>query len=307
MDNYGIYNSGAMGIYTPQTQFDFDPAKLIALGFNQAEVQTLQYIIVNGGKLSTNALTLYGIPYEQARKIRYMYDICMGKVQVESTNDLSKHMKKMFGNTRKIGIQDLAVSKINKVPRKAIVAGITDRAFALYNSKQYPMYERLYDVINVTGSRIFIETTRRPVLKFKQAKVVEGVIEIVETKIGGKTIVAFDKKYCKLCNRFIVVASLRKPEFHHGMIEVICIEGTKVYVYAQTLGTKENVSYNLGTQRVYDYGFFPNEIDIKLKSSGAELYRHLCGVYATVYPANQDFRILTIEEEEDKDDIGIED
>jgi len=100
------------------------------------------------------------------------------------------------------------------------------------------------------------------------------------------------------------VASLRRPEFHHGMIEMVCIEGTKVYVYAQTLGTRDVVGHNMGTQRVYDYGFQKSEIQPKLIKVGSEVYNQLCGVYTVMHPANQDFRPLTLEV--DDDDEGIE-
>ena len=307
MDNYGIYNSDAMGVYTQQSQLDFDPNKLIALGFNQAEVQTFQYILSNGGKTSTNALMQYGLSYEEARKLRYMYDICMGKVIVESTDDLSKHMKKMFGTARKIGISDLAVSKLSSVPRKAVVAGINDATFKIYNSAQYPIQQRLYDVVDVTGTRVHVETERKPILKHKQPKFIADVLEIIEVKSNGKVIVAFHKKYIRLLNRFIIVGSLRRPEFHSGLVEIICIEGSKVYIYAQNMGIRDKVSYNMGTMRVYAFGVFPNEIQAKLKTVAAELYKHLCGVYATVIPANQDFMMLPIEEDKDEDDIALED
>lgn len=307
MDNYGMYGNTAMGVYSPQNQFDLDPIKLQSLGFTQEEIQTLQNIVYCGGKTSIQALTQYGLSYEQAKRLRYMYDVCIGKVMIESTDDLCKHLKKMFGGSRKIGIQDLAVSKVKAVPRKAVVAGISDRTFGIYNSSQYPVMERMYDVVDVTTTRIHVETDRKPVLKYKQDKFIDGVVEIKEVKQNGKLTVAFDKKYCKLLNRFIVVASLRRPEYHLGLLEIICIEGTKVYVYAQTIGVKDTVSYNMSTQRVYAYGFYPNEIQGKLKAVGAGLYKQLCGVYANSIPANQDFRMLTIEEEKDEDDIELED
>lgn len=306
MNEYGMYNDLAMGVYTQQNQFDLDHQKLTMLGFNSGEIQTLELIVNNGGKVSTNALTMYGLSYDQARRLRYMYDICIGKVVIESTEDLCKHLRKMFGGHRRIGIQDLAVSKINKVPRKAVVAGIKDETFCIYNSANYPILERLYDVVNVTPTRITIETDRKPVLKFKQPKYVEGVVEIKEAKPNGKALVAFDKKYCKLCNRYIIVAGLRRPEYHLGMVEIICIEGTKVYVYASNMGTKESVSYSMMTQRVYDYGVFPNQIGNKLKAAASELYKQLCGVYAEIIQSNQDYSIIPFEDLEE-DDIEIED
>ena len=35
---------------------------------------------------------------------------------------------------------------------------------------KHPANERMYDVVDVTGSKIFIETSIKPVLKYKQQK-----------------------------------------------------------------------------------------------------------------------------------------
>lgn len=305
-DNQGISENQAVGVYTPATQIVIDPMKLQSMGFSPAEINTLQYIVYNGGKVSPAALTSYGMDYESAKRLKYMYDIATCKVNIESTDDLVKHLRRMFGSHRRIGITDLALSKLQKVPRMAVVAGIKDTTFSIFNSNQYPVNERMYNVVDVTGGRIHIETNRKPVLKYKQAKKIDGVIEIIELKPNGNVVVAVDKKYARLCNRYIIVGSLKRPEFHHGLVEIICIEGTKVYIYAQTLGTKEMVRYNGGTQRVYDYGFMPREIEGKLISVASEMYPILCGVYASSTPSNSDFVIIPPEEKEESIEDIIE-
>lgn len=311
-NGYGYYDNGynAVGVYTPKNQFDFDVNKLRALGFTLEEINFLGFIVANGGSVSRSELCKNGLTYEQASRIKYMYDIVIGKTSVESTDDLSKHLRKMFGNYRHIGIQDLAVSRISEVPRKAVIAGITDKTFSVYNSAGKPQNERMYNVVGVTKERIYIETPIKPVLKYKQQKFVDGVIEIKELKGNGNVVVAVDKKYIRLVNRFVIIASLRRPEFHLGMVEIICIEGTKVYVYAQTMGVRDTVKYNMGTQRVYDYGFFNYEIKPKLLAVATELYKLVCGVYAEKVPANQDFIMIspdkTDAEDDNSDDIEIE-
>lgn len=304
-------NNNAMGEYTPQTQFEFDESKLIYLGFNEIEINLLRMIIVNGGKVTVHAMTSSGLSYEEARRIKYMYDICTGRVIIDNLDDLVKHLRRLNANKRRIGISDLAVSRISRVPRKAVVSGINDLVFSMYNSERYKLKDRMYDVVNVTPTRVMVRTGRKPILKYKQPKYVDGVLEILEVGRDGSIIIAFDKKYVRLCNRFIIVGSLRRPEFHHGMIEIICVEGTRVYVYAQTLGVKELVKYNMGTQRIYDYGFFGEDIRFKLKAVGEYLYRQLCGVHADIHPANQDFRIITedvgLRCDRDRDLIEIED
>jgi len=305
--NYGMgYNNG-MGVYTAYNQFDFDPVKLQSLGFNSTEMTVLYDIVNRGGKVTVQALTSFGFSYEDARKLKYMYDICTGRVVIDSPDDLAKHLRKMFGHIRRLSIHDLSLNKVRDVPRTALVAGIPKGPFHLWNSSNYPPLERMYTVVAVGGGKITIETDRIPVLKYKQDKFIEGILEIKELTKDRKVIVAIDRQYCKLCNRFTIVASLRRPAVHHGMVEIICIEGTRVYVYAKNIGTRDSIKDNMGTNRTYSYGFYPNEIQSKLMMCATELYRELLGVYSMTHPANQEFLVLTPEEEkQDIDSIEID-
>lgn len=309
MDDFGYFDTGAMGVYTAGNQFDLDPVMLQSLGFSQEEMQALQFIVMNEGKASVNNMVqCYGIPYEQAQKLKYMFDICTGRVIINTEEDLSKHLRKLFGKHQRIGIQNLSTSRIAEVPRTAVVGGIPKNTpFAIWNSKQYPYAERMYTVLDVSPTNITIETNRIPVLKFKEPKFIDGILEIKGAPVNKKIQVAINRKYCKLCNRFVVVASMRRPEFHHGMVEIICIEGTKVYVFADTMAAKKYSRYGNNTQRIYDYGYFPSEIQAKIMTSASEVYQRLCGVYATQIPGNTDFEILAPEEPtEPQDELIIE-
>lgn len=307
MDDFGYFNRGGMGACGPGTQFDLDPVKLQSIGFKPSEIQALQQIVMENGRATVQIMTqYYGIPYEQAQKLKYMYDICTGKVNITTQDDLSKHFRKMFGKHRRIGITDLSVSTISNVPRTALVAGIpSDSPFAIWNSKQYKPMERMYHVIDVSGGNIIIETNRLPVLKWRESRKLEGICAILNEPNKGKIQVAINKKYCRLCNRFVIVASLRCPEFHHGLVEIICIEGTKLYVFADTMGAKNYTRYGNNTMRVYDYGFFPMEIQPKLISVASNIYKRLCGVYVNQIPANSEFVILSKEQPKEEEDIDV--
>jgi len=328
--NNQAINSG-MGVYNAYTQFDLDINKLMSLGFTVPEIETLQYIIANGGKVTPSALVSYGLDYETAQRIKYMYDIAVGKISIESTNDLCKHLRKLFGKHKRIGIQDLALSKISRVPRMAVIGGIPKGPYEIYNSKNYPLHERLYEVESVSGSRITIKTKRKPVLKYGSEKKVYYVkdletgnvkhylkeedispevkkddryklgtaLEIKELLPDKSVIISVDKDYARIINRYIIVASLRRPDVHLGMVEIICIEGTKVYVYAVPIGNGESVGYHRSTQRIYDYGYIPREIETKLMKVATDIYKHVCGVYASVVPANEDFVLLSYEQPSD--------
>lgn len=281
---------------------NIDANKLASIGFTQQEIQQLCYVYSNGGKFTTNALQSYGYNYEQAKKLSYMYNICAGKINIDSKEELIKHLRRMFGSNYRIGIQDLAVSRVNSVPRVAIVSNIIDEPYSIWNSNRYRGKEALYKVVDVSGQKITIETPRKPILKYGSAKEIKGVLEIKGVKQNGNAVITFDKKYCKLCNRFIIVASLRNPEFHLGKYEIICFEGTKVYIYASNMGVKDNVKYSMGTQRVYDYGIFPQEIKAKLDNVTKVMYKHLNGVKAELYGANTDYKVIEPEKTDSVDD-----
>lgn len=285
-----------------QNGININTNQLMKLGFNQQEIQQLMYVYNNNGKFTLNALQSYGYNYEQAKKLMYMYNICAGKIQIESKEELIKHLKKMFGSSHRIGIQDLAVSKVNNVPRFAVVSNIIDEPYTIWNSKNYKGTNALYKVVDVSGQKITIETPKKPILKYGSAKEIKGVLEIKGVKDNGNAIVTFDKNYCKLCNRFIIVASLRNPEFHLGKYEIICFEGTKVYIYATSIGTRDKPNYSMGTQRVYGYGIFPQEIKGKLVNVTKAMYKYLNGVNAELFGANIEYKVIPQDKVEDENE-----
>lgn len=286
-----------------------DKSRLLFLGFSDMEIDIMFSVLESGNYVTLNKLRKLGLDYNSAKRIKYLYDIYDGRVIIEDMDSLSKHMKKMNPHMVKLSIHNLAINRVKEVPRTAVVAGIPKGTFSIWNSSNYPTLERMYTVVNVTAGKVYIETDRIPVIKYGEPKSIEGILEIKEKKKNGKLVVSIDKEYCRLCNRFIVVASLRRPPLHHGMVEIIALDGTKVYVYAKSIGTRDKVADQMGTQRVYSYGFYPMEIDRKLIECAEEVYAVVYGTYTQNHPANQDFMILTPEDasdEEDNDGIEIE-
>lgn len=282
-------------MYGNMDSYIINESMLLSLGFMPEEIEILKYIRYTGGKTSINELSRM-MPYENAKRIKYMQDIINGKVLLEDKEDLCKHLRKLWGNKRKIGINDLMLSKVNRIPRMAVVGGIRQKPFTVFNSKQYDIEERMYEVKKITSSRIIVESSKKPVIRYNEPKEIEGVLEIQEVLPNKNILVAFEKKYIRLCNRFIIVGSLRKPEFHHGLVEIIAIDGTKVYVYAKTMSEGEKVKYSGSTQRVYGYGFLPNEISGKLYTSALELYKVVCGVNISIEEPNSDYSIIEYED-----------
>lgn len=310
---------------------------LLNLGFSQNEINHFEHVYNNGGKFTPMALQQYGYTYEQAKRLNYMSKILRDGINMQTENDMISHVKKMTGSSRemakqavyrqnlsngygaqnysevelikhlretngkqrRITIQDLAVSKVTAVPRVAVVAGITDEPYTIWNSKNYKGYKAMYKVVEATGSNITIETPRKPKLAWGQSKKIPGVLEIKGVKGNGDAVVVFNKNYCRLCNRFVIVASLKNPEFHLGKYEMICFEGTRVYIFAINMGTKENVRYNMGNQRIYEYGIMPGDIKGKLDSVAKNMFNHLGGVSAKYVEPNEDYKVVP---KEDKDE-----
>ena len=307
MDNFGYLDQSGMGVYSYGTQFELDPYKLKTLGFTQEEIDTVNYIVSYFGKVTVaNMVQNFGISYEQAQRLKYMYDICTGRVVIDSTDDLAKHLRRMFGKHRRIGINDLDTSKIGEVPRKVLIGGIPETTpDGVWNSNKYKGIDCMYDAINITGGTVVIRTNRIPKLPYKYPKKLDGILEIMSDPKDGIMEVAINKKYCRLCNRFVIAASLRKPEFHLGLVEIICIEGTRVYVFADEIKGKTYTRYGSTSQRVYDYGFTPGEIKPKLLNSATLVYRKLCGVTAFQHPANVAFSVMP-EEPVIQEELAVE-
>lgn len=90
-----------------------------------------------------------GLNYEQAQRIMYMYNICNGRVRIKSEQELITHLRKMFGKRKRITINDLPTSPIQDIPRTAMIAGIKEPGYDMWNSKNYPIMERSYQVVDV--------------------------------------------------------------------------------------------------------------------------------------------------------------
>ena len=317
---------------------------LMGLGFTQAEISAYEYIYMNGGKFTSAALQSYGYDFNSAKRLAYMNKALQGGVQINSETDMINHVKKMTGASRqdakqavysenlqngyaeqnyskeqyirhlketagkvhKIGIQDLAVSNVTDVPRVAVVNGITQNPYTIWNSSNYQGKNALYKVVDVTGGKITVETNKKPKLEYGAPKVLPGVLEIKGVRQNGMAVVAFDKSVCRLCNRYIIVASLKRPEFHLGMYEIICFEGTRVYVYATNMGVKDQVRYKGGTQRVYAYGIFPQDMKGKLTSIAKNMYGHLDGRKVEYIEANSSYSVIPTERVDTMNDEEVD-
>lgn len=262
------------------------------LFFTAEEIESLYNIIINDISFTTSALQQLGFTYEQAQKLLYARRIAQGKVVIETKEAMAKHLRKMFGQNRRLSMQDLETSKIMEVPRFALVAGIKDEVYSIWNSSQYGLENGIYEVTNVSSTNITIKTDKKPVIKYKYPKEIEGVLEIKGVDDEGIVTVSINKDYIRLINRYMIVGSLKRPEFHHGLVAILCKDGTTVYIYAQTISSGERIKYKVGTQRVYDYGIKPQEIKPKILKQAYGMMRKIQGLFLDYEGPNQDYSII---------------
>ena len=318
-------------------------SQLLNMGFTQNEINYYEYVVSNNGKITPQDLQSYGLSFGEAKRLTYMKKILTGAVSIQSESDmithvknmtgtsrqnakdyvyqqnlmngyaqnnyskdeLIKHLKETNGRKRKISIQDLKVSTVTTVPNVAVVAGINIEPFTIWNSKQYSGKDMLYPVAKVSGQNITIETSKKPKLEYGQNKEIPGMLKILGVRNNGHVVVTFNRKYCALCNRYIIVASLRNPQFHLGKHEIVCFEGTKIYVYAVNMGTRDKVGYAGGNKRIYAYGIFPGDIRSKLDNVAKRIYGQLGGVCSAYYEANSGYSIIDKEKKEDIPNVEV--
>lgn len=293
-----------MSMMSEYEMSEFDIRRINNLRFSTQDIEALQYAVNSGLRVTTQNMTcMLGFSYELANKVHYMYNICVDKISIDTIDDLSKHLRKI-SNCNKIGIQNFPVSSINKIPRTAVIGGIPNGPLAIFNSSNYKGKDMLYVVSNVTSKNVIFRTRRRPSLRQNDMREVPGIIKI--TGANDKIIeIEVNRENCRLCNRFIIFGSTRRPETHHGMWTLLAFEGTKVYVYAQSLGVRDSAKYSISNQRVYDYGFFSSDIRQKLDTAANKLNSMFSCVYSEFEDANSEFKSI-LPKERKTDEYGYE-
>lgn len=306
----GVLHKKGMGVrfmsqfYPSQGYHALELAHLQNIGFTQREIQAFMFLTSLGnGDIKANIASQFGISPQEMQRLRYMKSIITGRVALETTDDISKHLRKMFGQHVRLNISNLPYSKVRSISRKALIAGIPKNSpFAVFNSNfKKDIYGiHLYNVENVRRDNMKIITNRHPVLKYGQKSEVENVLsvrKVTEKEFGIQRKsnlyeLVISHRYARLCNRFAIVASMRKPEFHLGMIEIICLEGTKVYLYAANLGTGKSIGLRGGTQRIYYTGSFKEEIPYRIREALGFIFPFVCGVYTVEHPATEEYFLM---------------
>jgi hypothetical protein len=292
------FDGPAPGLYMPNgvdygSPPDFDVRKLTGLGFSYSEIRECENLFQRGAKFSTAFLQqVCGYDYSTSVRLKYLYDIAQGKIEIETDDELCRHLKKLFGNRRRASIADIPPSAVTEVPKLCLIGNVVDELFYVYNSAFYSPDERFYKVVKSTNSKTVIRTSRKPEIKFRGATDSAGVASILCTNADGTVDVQFESLYVRLCNRYIVIVSAKRPEFHLGCYELIVVDGSRFYVFARVLPAKSDLKYKAAQERVLDSGVFPDEIKARITKCALWVHKRLSGVKAAYIEPTSVFELM---------------
>ena len=274
--------------------FTMDPPTMLKLGFTADEINILQnavdfYGLVSPQKLSTPPFMI--LNQTIISRIMYAYNICMGKknIDMDSPQSLAQHFKKLHqlsGGQQTFSAFYIPHRPIERVPRVAVVAGLPQGSFYCLNSKLYDKFEATYKVDKIAQEWVTIQSERKMAVRaadrlndsyenrqwgIPDILKVEEVGSFVENK---PWILKIHKSHCRLCNRFLIVATTKKmvPGIteHHGGYCLVTSEGQLLYLYARTTdfdsygNPKDSIPNTTKDTTVMDYGFYGSEIERKL-------------------------------------------
>lgn len=281
--------------YQENTLFYMDKQLMYSIGFTMDEIEALTdaveyYGIVTGGRLKEPPFNISD-PFT-VNRIGYMYNICMGKTTIDTDDiySLSRHFAKLSrgaSNNRPFNPFLISNRRIKVVPRIAVVAGIPSGNFSRLNSSTERLADAIYPVSDIASNYVHIRSRKRMgvanvdrIRKISETEYEYGIPNMLYvTHIGNADkrepwAIKINKKYCRLCNRFIIVVSKSmqgiENSAHHGAYQLLTIEGHIIYLYAKTIdhdvnGNPRDTVASNETTFVLDYGFFDFEIIPKLQ------------------------------------------
>lgn len=178
--------------------------------------------------------------------------------------------------------RDLPPTMVTEVIELAEIAGIEDEDFSIYNSDRYEDNSK-YLKVKRKGNTVQLEPKRLPVLKYGKQPKIDGIIELRKDEysdFGEDSYTLFvNSKFVKLLNTFVICVSVRMPDSHLGMIDIVTDNGSRIYVYAtewtaknRRLKTSSN-EYNSNQARIVDYGYTNKQLEDKLASVATKIFK----------------------------------
>lgn len=258
------------------------------LGFSDMEINAAWNISIacNFGKSPTIKELMHGlnVEYQYAYRIKYLMDLMSGRKEV-NVNDirnltdiklLAKHFRKINPGEKPLTTEMLSPTRVSNIPKIAVIRGITDTRFTIFNSNDITNTRDYYRVEKTGQSYFILRINKNVPLTSKIDK--DGIIEIMGRDTMGILVAKVKAENVRLCNRYMIVASLRLPGLHNGMYAMITASGDIVYIYAKTLSGQKTLGGTY-SERVYDYGIMPHMLKTKLGKAADETFNGLNGLY----------------------------
>ena len=271
------------------------------LGFSRFEFEIANNIAYSCGygriPSAASLVEMLGIDYNAASRIKYLIEIITGRkeVNIDDVRDLSdvkaiaKHFRKINPACTRLSTEMLSPTRISSIPKIAVVKGIRDENFRDINSRTPNSINEYYTIEKQDSEKFTLRMHKEVDTNIRIDK--DRIVTILGRDTKGNMIADIKKENVRVCNRFIIVASIRQPIYHHGMYVMITSGGDILYVYARTVEGNRNLSKNY-SERVYNYGVMPCSMQSKLKSVAMEAYRGLKCVCVKYIEATQEFRLI---------------
>ncbi|MBR1454964.1 MAG: hypothetical protein IJ593_10050 [Lachnospiraceae bacterium] len=307
VDNFGIplnYKGPKENYY-----FEMDEGLLSSLGFTVDEINILRdavnfYGLISVQKLSQPPFLLQDM--QMVQRIMYAYNICMGKKVVDTTepHSIAAHFKKMaqlYNVYPSFDALKLKKRQFNLIPRTAVIAGIPQGNFFVLNSNLYNKMDATYRVEKIAKEWVTIYSERKMAVGYSDRlndsyenrewgiPDVLKVLEVGDFAEDRPWKLMLHKKYCRLCNRFMIIVTSKKisPETleHNGGYTVITNEGQIITIYAKTTdfdsygNPRESIPNSNNNTAIIDYGFYKEEVQSKLDKALNELQKNWTTVY----------------------------
>lgn len=300
--------------------FNMDYGLMTKLGFGMNEMRFLQWVVSENGYVSNQTFTrapFFVDNQVSIARLMYAYNICMGKKVIDTGDirSIAQHFKKLnsiMGGTNEVDCRVMTDKQIRKVPRIAVVGGLPEGAFSVLNSVPYGLVEGSYEVLSVAQEWVTIQSDRRmgltrsdrlnPKSDVKEYGI-PGVLKVKQIgnrDAGVPWIIQIHKKHCRLCNRFVVVATTKYAErvVNHGGYRMVLANGRMISIYVKTIeqdaygNPKETVPNGTKDTAILDYGLFTNEIKWKLDESVIYIQEKFQTVYAETMGDEEPFEQL---------------
>lgn len=325
MMNNGMFMDNQPNYKGPKEnyQFSLDWDKMVKLGFNIDELNLLNDAVGYYGVLSTQKLAQPPFMIQNSiliNRVMYAYNICMGRtfIDEDSPISLSKHLKKlakMQGSYSNFSCANIKHRRIDKIPRTALVAGIPEGSFSVLNSKQWGLMDGTYEVVSIAKEWVTIKSDKPMSVTYQDRLTksytnrewgIPGILHVEE--VGSRAenkpwVIRIHKKYCRLRNKFLIIATTRKivPGItkHLGGYQLVLADGTILFVYAKlndhdSYGNPKDTIPNTNNDTVViDYGSYEQEIGNKLNKAIQEIEKLSMIVYCDELQYKDSFKILS--------------